>query len=136
MVNLVKRTIKARNEMNIVRPDIIQLLMDLKKGNLPNLEETLDKENENYFSTNIVLPKKADLTDMDCAAHAMMFFFGGFDTLSLFLSLMAYELTVNTDVQEKLQNEIDSLYQMCDGKLTYDNLMKLKYLDMVTSGNV
>lgn len=141
MINLVRRTMKVRNELNIVRPDIIQLLMDLKKGNIPKLEETTVKNNEhlpsveNDLNTNLVSPQNIDITDMDCAAHAMMFFFGGFDTLSSFHSIMAFEITINPDIQEKLQEEIDSTYEICDGKLTYDVLMKMKYLDMVTSGN-
>lgn len=48
---------------------------------------------------------------------------------------MANELAQNEDVQRKLQNEIDETIENLDGKeLTYDALMKMKYLDMVISG--
>ena len=49
---------------------------------------------------------------------------------------MAYELALNPDVHVKLQKEIDDTLDTCNGKLTYDDLMHMKYMDMVISGNV
>lgn len=40
-----------------------------------------------------------------------------------------YELTINPEIQQTLQKEVDSI----DGGLTYDKIMKMKYLDMVVS---
>lgn len=49
------------------------------------------------------------------------------------MSFAAYELAVNPDVQVKLQKEIESLIKE-NGKLDYDVIKKMKYLDMVVSG--
>ncbi|KAF5279692.1 hypothetical protein FQA39_LY18241 [Lamprigera yunnana] len=49
------------------------------------------------------------------------------------ISFTAYELAINSDVQDRLQNEIDNTISNCQGKLTYEALHKMKYMDMVVS---
>lgn len=50
------------------------------------------------------------------------------------MCFMAYELAVNQDVQQKLREEIEDVNQKYNGKITYDILTEMKYLDMVVSG--
>ncbi|KAJ8965319.1 hypothetical protein NQ314_004213 [Rhamnusium bicolor] len=45
----------------------------------------------------------------------------------------AYELATNPDVQDKLRAEIHATLEECGDKLTYDGLLKMKYMDMVVS---
>ncbi|KAK9752578.1 Cytochrome P450 [Popillia japonica] len=49
------------------------------------------------------------------------------------MSFMGYELVVNPDIQIRLQKEIDDTLEECNGKLTYEALLKMKYMDMVIS---
>lgn len=49
------------------------------------------------------------------------------------MCLLAHELAINPDIQEKLQQEIDDAFKQSNGKLTYDNIIKMKYLDMVVT---
>lgn len=51
------------------------------------------------------------------------------------MAFMAYELAINPDIQKKLRDEVEKTDQECDGKLTYESLMRMKYMDMVVSGN-
>lgn len=44
-----------------------------------------------------------------------------------------YELARNPDIQKRMQEEIDN-FKLESGDLTYNDLPKLKYLDMVVSG--
>lgn len=46
-----------------------------------------------------------------------------------------YEMMRNPDVQKKIQNEIDDFLAKSNGIITYDDIRKLKYLDMAISGN-
>lgn len=63
-----------------------------------------------------------------------MFFLAGFDTSSTLLSFIAYELSVNTDIQQKLYDEVEETYRSLGGKtLNYDTVQKMKYMDMVVS---
>lgn len=77
-----------------------------------------------------------DLSDDDITAQALIFFFAGFDSISTAVCHMAYELALNEDIQKKLQEEIDTTLMKCNGKITYDALIKMKYLDMVVSGKL
>lgn len=57
-----------------------------------------------------------------------------YDTTSFLLHLICYELAFNIEVQEELQNEIDSTLAELDGKpISYEALHKMKLLDMVVS---
>lgn len=69
-------------------------------------------------------------------AQCLIFFFAGFDTVSNAMTLTFYELALNTDVQDKLRKEIDETWQNCNGKLYYEALIKMKYMDMVVSGKM
>lgn len=68
------------------------------------------------------------------ASQAMVFFFGGFDTVSTLMSFLCYEMAANPDIQQKLRDEVEETFAACDRNLTYDALNKMKYLDMVVSG--
>lgn len=117
---------------------MIHLLMEARKGKLKHdtndidtgfatAQESLhDKSREHEITT---------MTDEDMVAQAMIFFFAGFDSSSNFMCYMAHELALHTDVQEKLQNEIDATLHEC-GHVTYDALMKMRYMDMVISGKL
>lgn len=78
--------------------------------------------------------QKPVINDEDITAQVMIFFLAGFDTVSTTMSLTSYELAINQEVQVKLRKEIDSVLESCQGKLTYEALISMKYLDMVISG--
>lgn len=46
---------------------------------------------------------------------------------------MSYELMVNSDVQRKLQQEIDEMNETLDGnkKVNYEQIQGMKYMDQV-----
>lgn len=126
---LVTENIREREKTNLVRPDMIHLLMQARKGVLKNDED--DSKNTENISGIAEIKGKIDLTDEDIVAQAMIFFTAGFETTSTLMTFMAYELAVNPDIQERLRNEIDDLYEECNGKITYDKIQSFKYLDMV-----
>lgn len=108
--DLVRSTIQTRDAENIVRPDMLQLMMETR-GKRPGKELTIE----------------------DMTAHAFGFFFGGFDTVSSLMSFAAHEIAVNPDVQARLRNEVDEVLQENNGELTYDKLNGMQYLDAVVN---
>ncbi|XP_013172507.1 PREDICTED: probable cytochrome P450 9f2 [Papilio xuthus] len=64
------------------------------------------------------------------ASQVFIFFFAGFETSATTLSMTIHELAVNPLVQEKLYEEI-KIFQETKGKLLYENINDLKYLDCV-----
>lgn len=74
------------------------------------------------------------LSHDDITAQATIFFIAGFETSSTAISFACLEMAVNNDVQRKAQLEIDEVLSNHDGKLTYDALKEMKYLDCVIQG--
>ncbi|KAH8394884.1 hypothetical protein KR222_008620, partial [Zaprionus bogoriensis] len=109
--HLVFDAMKRRVEQKIVRPDMIQLLMEAQR-----------QEGEQRFSND------------DLLAQCLLFFFAGFETVSSCLCFLTYELCMNQEVQARLYEEVAEVEQQLQGKpLDYDTLMHMKYLDMVVS---
>ncbi|PSN52369.1 Cytochrome P450 9e2 [Blattella germanica] len=120
---LVHNTMDTRKTKGIIRPDMIHLLMQAKEGTL----KSEDKSILNYLYYVI------EWDDDDLTAQAVLFFFAGFDTASTLLCFMSHLLATNPDVQKRLQDEIDQSLEENDGKLTYEAIHSMKYLDMVVS---
>jgi hypothetical protein len=45
-----------------------------------------------------------------------------------------YELSLHQDIQDRVREEIDVVLQKHDGKLTYEGIQQMEYLDKVVSG--
>ncbi|XP_011702129.1 PREDICTED: cytochrome P450 9e2-like [Wasmannia auropunctata] len=108
-VKLVADTIKIREEKGITRPDMIQLLMDSRSKREPGRE----------------------LTIMNMTSQAFIFFVAGFDPSSALMSFAAHEIAVNPNIQTKLQNEIDKVWEDTNGQPSYEVINGMKYLNAV-----
>ncbi len=132
----ITETIRYREANNIVRPDMIHLLMEAKKG---NLKHSIDEEKTNDGISAVEESEvgrkvsKNELSDDDITAQCLLFFLAGFDTMSHALSFAAYELAVNIEVQEKLRSEIIEMEKTCGQDLNYDQVQKMNYMDQFVS---
>ncbi|XP_037920499.1 cytochrome P450 6a2-like [Hermetia illucens] len=115
-LGIVRQTIEHREKNNIKRNDFMDLLIDLKNN------DTFDEEKK------IKLEK---LTLEEAAAQAFVFFIAGFETSSTVMMFALYELALNPDIQEKLRNEINTVYAKHEGHLTYETIKDMVYLDQV-----
>ena len=68
------------------------------------------------------------------AAQAFLFFAAGFETSSTTMTFCLYELSLHQDIQDRLREEIDVVLRKHDGKLTYEGIQQMEYLDKVVSG--
>lgn len=133
--SIIFQSMKIREEENIVRPDMINLLMKLQKGQSINTSDQLNEsfelsDGEDPLNTST----KCDWDDNELAAQCFIFFFAGFETVSTTMSFIGYELALNPDIQEKLCQEIDMINDELDGDLlNYEVLKKMTYLDKVIS---
>ena len=79
------------------------------------------------------VPESKKLSDTEVLAQSIIFLAAGYETSSGTLSLMCYHIATNPDVQDKLQQEIDSVWTDEEELPTDETVNKLPYLDMVIS---
>uniref|UniRef100_A0A182W957 Cytochrome P450 n=1 Tax=Anopheles minimus TaxID=112268 RepID=A0A182W957_9DIPT len=136
---IIRDTLKTREAHGIVRPDMVNLLIQARKGVLKQQREVEERDEVKGFATVEESDvgktgKSLQMTELEMVAQCLIFFLAGFDTVSTCLTFLAYELTVNKDVQEKLYEEIRATSKSLGGSsLTYDALQGMQYMDMVVS---
>ncbi|CAK9822194.1 Cytochrome P450 6B1 [Anthophora retusa] len=106
---VIKEAIDYRIKNNFYRHDFVDTLVDLKKH-----PEKLGLE---------------EVDDMYLTAQCFVFYAAGFETSAITISNTLYELALNQSVQEKLRNEINEVLRETDGKITYDSIKKMTYLE-------
>nr|QBC73082.1 cytochrome P450 mono-oxygenase [Osmia bicornis] len=109
--DLIESTIKTRDEQGIVRPDMLQLMMEFRDKGDPSKELTLD----------------------DMIAQAFVFFLAGFESTATLMCFTTHEVGVNEEVQKRLQDEIDQVLTDCNGNVTYEAINGMKYLDAIVN---
>lgn len=131
----ILNTIKVREEKGIIRHDMINLLIQAKKGRLTH-DATDEKVADGYATVEESkmgqTSVKRQWDDEDLAAQCFVFFLAGFDTVATAMSFLAYELSVNPDIQQKLYDEIVETERDLNGQsVSYERLQAMKYLDQV-----
>lgn len=122
--NIISETLQMRSQQKIIRADMIHLLMEAQK-----IREEEGNSNQQKH-------KKMSISDEDITAQALIFFLAGFEVTSTAMTYLAYELAINPDIQQQLYEEICTTLEENSGKLTYEALMSMKYLDSVLSESV
>ena len=65
-------------------------------------------------------------------SNLMLLLVVGYDTTGMTLSYLAYAMSKNPEVQEKLQQEIDKAFEESEEEFPdYNTIQNLPYLDMV-----
>nr|ULR85594.1 cytochrome P450 [Spodoptera frugiperda] len=135
--SLVLDTMENRELKNIIRPDMIHLLMEAKKGRL-----THDEIKTNDLAAGFATVEESSVgqkeinrvwTDEDLVAQAVLFFIAGFETVSSGMSFLLYELALNPDVQDRLAQEIKENDAKNGGKFDFNSIQNMVYMDMVVS---
>ncbi|XP_029178684.1 cytochrome P450 9e2-like [Nylanderia fulva] len=106
---IIADVMEQRRTENIPRNDFLQLMAELER-----VEGT-----------------KIDLEIL--TSHAVSFFLDGYETSSITLSFVGFQLASHPDVQEKLRNEVISVLDKYDGVITYEALKEMTYMDQVMS---
>ncbi|KAH8358421.1 hypothetical protein KR093_000051, partial [Drosophila rubida] len=123
MRKLVHRTIAYREENNIVRHDLLQLLLQLRNtGKVNNDDSVWSAESSSKFLKT--------MSKDNIAAQLFLFFVAGYETSAATASFTLYELMQNPDVLVKLREDINQALERHNGKLTYDCIQDMKYLEL------
>lgn len=128
---IVRQMLRQRRESGERREDFLQLMMDAQQGILK-----ADEETETNLGMESAEAQKISFTDEDLVANALLFFLAGFDTLQTALLYTLYSLAVEQEVQDKLYLEIQTALNKHEGKITYDSVNEMTYLDCILNGNI
>ncbi|XP_063220928.1 cytochrome P450 6k1-like [Bacillus rossius redtenbacheri] len=140
-MDLVKDTVSFREQNKIIRDDFLQLLIQLKNDG--KLEHEKEMTENDFNSTGLTNARDNhteqieenehdyEINEKQMAAQCLAFFAAGFETSSSTISFCLYELATNPGLQDKLKRDIDAALEQHDGKLTYDCVLDVKYLDLV-----
>lgn len=79
------------------------------------------------------LEESKKLSDAEIIAQCFVFLAAGYETTSTTLSFMSHHLAVDPEIQEKVQQEIDSVWPDENQTLSYDAVHEMPYLDMVAA---
>ncbi|CAD6201246.1 GSCOCT00000050001.2-RA-CDS [Cotesia congregata] len=109
-INFIKQTMELRERENVVRDDIIDILIDMKKN-----QQDFDFES----------------TDSFLASQAFVLFVAGYEAPSSTISFALYELALAPKVQDKVRTEIFEVLKTHNGQLSYEAINEMEYLKMV-----
>ncbi|XP_045508409.1 cytochrome P450 6B2-like [Colias croceus] len=124
-LSLVQQIMSQRDYKPSGRNDFIDMMLELRqKGKM--VGESVDKRNPDGTPKIVEL----ELDDQLIAAQVFVFFAAGFETSSSSSSSLLHLLAYHPDEQEKVQKEIDEVMAKYDGKLCYDAVKDMKYLEM------
>lgn len=123
ITEIVKNICEQRNYKPSGRNDFIDLLLELKsKGVIKG--ESVEKRNAD--GTPILVEMEMDFKCM--VAQVFVFFAAGFETSSSASSFTLLQLAYNQEVQQKIQNEIDSVLAKYNNELCYDSISEMTTL--------
>lgn len=126
-IKIVKDTTEYRESMNVHRNDFIQLLLEIKNKGYP----TEGSVNNATADRDVI---ENPLTINEMAAQCFVFFLAGFETSATTMAFALLELALNNEIQEKLREEINEVTEKQNGKITYEAVAEMSYLDQVVYG--
>lgn len=136
--DIVRNSIQQRKEHKIVRNDMIQLMLLAQQGDL-DLKEKDELEDAGFATISEVISARSAeklraVTEDDFVAQCLIFFLAGFTVIAHSLSFLCHELALNTNIQDRLRQEIDETDEsLSGGRVTYEALQNMTYLDQVIS---
>ncbi|XP_036327231.1 probable cytochrome P450 6d5 isoform X2 [Rhagoletis pomonella] len=123
MRQIVKRTIKMREEQNISRKDMLQLLMQLRnKGEI--------SADDNDWSANAGNDASKPMSIETIASNLFLFYVAGFETTASGISFTAFELAQQPAALEKVQRDVKQALEKHGNKFTYEAIQDMKYLEL------
>jgi len=105
--------------------------------NLRLFKRTLARKQEDIASCYTITKLRFGFSEIDgdlFVAQALNFLLAGFETSASTLTFALYELALHPEIQQSLRAEILHVMGKHDGKLTYDGIQNMSYLDRVVSG--
>ena len=136
-VNIIRKTIEDRKAAKTRKNDLVDLMLNSIKDDGEEIEDFVI-EDQGQYDKDMKLQNskkgKHNLDETNVIATALVLLTAGYDTTGITISYVAYEMANNTEMQKKLQNEIDEAFEAAGGEMPdYNVIQSLPYLEMVIS---
>ncbi|XP_073948605.1 cytochrome P450 6B7-like [Choristoneura fumiferana] len=123
--NLVKDVFKERNHKPSARNDFVDFILSFKQNDYLEGDEIKSMKIKDGSTGKI----KLSVDDEMLVAQCLVFFAAGFETSAATMSFTLYELAKKPEVLQKVLEEVDEHMKTHDGKITYDCVTELPYLE-------
>ncbi|XP_059085965.1 probable cytochrome P450 6a18 [Tigriopus californicus] len=120
LYDVTESIMKARMEQGIKKADFIA-----------RMQELIDEVLENPDSKAAKLLTKEHIT-----AQGAIFFLAGFETTASTLATLCYNLANHPEIQDRLRAEINTVIDEHDGRIDYDSVHHMKYLEACINENL
>lgn len=104
------------------------MLIQIRNG------ETVSSQETEWDIQHIAKATEKTMSIELCAAQIFIFYVAGFDTTASTVACTIFECARNPDVQKRLQHDIDTALEKHQGKLTYECMQDMTYLDLCVMG--
>lgn len=129
VMSIVKQNLEYREQNGVVRKDFFQLLVQLRNSGAVELDD-------NWQTVIKADESQKTMTLHEIGAQAFIFLAAGFETSSTTLSYCLYELAKHPEYQKRVHEEIDKVLSEHDGKLTYESIYEMKFLEKCLDGRL
>ncbi|KAH8268598.1 hypothetical protein KR026_009903 [Drosophila bipectinata] len=122
MRELSSQTVDLREKNNIVRKDMLQLLLQLRNQGKISTDDSV------WTAENSKQGLKSMSKDL-IAGQLLLFYAAGFETTASTTSFTLFELSQNPEALAKAKEDVREAIERNGGKLNYDAIQDMKYLE-------
>nr|UOU03277.1 cytochrome P450 3044A1/2 [Brachionus rubens] len=132
--NFTNEVIKRRKNKLEKRDDFIQNILEHEVTS--DSDETKPKETDHEHLDGEKLYKwnsslKKTLTNKEILSQSILFLLAGYETTAQTLCFISYNLAMNPNYQTQLCEEVDSVLDKHDGKINYESVNEMTFMEKV-----
>ncbi|XP_048001392.1 cytochrome P450 6B1-like [Leguminivora glycinivorella] len=116
--DLTKRIINQRQGKPTERNDFMDLILALRQKEI----QCRTKTDENL---------KLDMNDSVISAQSFVFYAAGYETSASTMGFLLYQLALNSNIQDKVIEELDAVLKKYKGELSLEAISELNYMGKV-----
>lgn len=132
--DIMKHTIEFREANNVVRKDMLQLLIRLRNTG------KIGEDDDEVWDIETASEELKSMSIDKIAAQAFLFYIAGSETTAATSAFTLYELAMYPELLKEARDEVDAVmarHGLKRGdKFTYEAVQDLKFLELCVLGNV